>query len=91
MRQCLKITFSGNCPEGFLRDFVQKNARQCNLEGTGQYSNDFVRIIICGEKEQIDTFLDLLHKDTKEIAPEGFEIEPFVRDKDYRGVFRVIE
>lgn len=92
MKKCLRIIISGDYPESFLRDFVQKHARELNLEGTGQFLDDGgVRVIVCGNKESVDVFLDLLHKGTKDITPDDISMEPFVRDKDYRGIFRVIE
>lgn len=92
MRQCLSIAFSGDYPDGFLRDFIQKNARELHLEGTAHWGVDgLIHIVICGNKEQVDSFLDLLHKGAHGIVPENMSVEPFVRDKDYRGIFRVIE
>lgn len=92
MRQCVCVTFSGSYPENFFRDFIQKNARKFNLEGTAQHVPDgLAKIMICGEKDAIDGFLDLLHKGTKETELESISVEPFVKEKDYRGIFRVIE
>lgn len=92
MAKCLKITFSGSLPEGFLRDFVQKHARSLGLEGTAQpMPDETMRVLICGEKDAVDQFLDILHKGTGKAIPENIEFEPFVKEKDFRGVFRVIE
>lgn len=83
---------SGSYPEGFLRDFVQKNARKYTLEGTAQAtSQTSAKIMICGEKDNIDGFLDVLHKGTKDVELDEIHIEPFIKEKDYRGIFRVIE
>ncbi|MBS1987240.1 acylphosphatase [Candidatus Dependentiae bacterium] len=92
MRQCLSVTFSGDYPDGFLRDFIQKHAREFNLEGTAQWSHDgLIHIVVCGNKEHVDAFLDLVHKGSNGVLPEDISVEPFVREKDYRGIFRVIE
>ncbi len=93
MNKCLKITFSGAMPEGFLHNFIQKNAKKLNLEGTAQVvtSENKVRIVVCGDKDEVDQFIDLLHKGSGKVILEDIQIEPFLRDKDYRGVFRVIE
>ena len=53
--------------------------------------NNKARIVVCGPKEKVDEFLDIVHKGTAKYVPEEVEIEAFVKDKDYRGVFRVIE
>ena len=80
MNKCLRITFSGEYPSTFFRNFIQKNARGLNIEGIAQVMPDSrVRSIACGTKGTGKVFL------------EDIEIEPFLKDKDYRGVFRVIE
>ena len=93
MNKCLKITFAANCPDNFLHDFVQKNAKKLGLEGTVQIMNvnSKIRIVVCGDKDKVDLFLDLVHKGSVDHIPAGVEAEAFAKDKDYRGVFRVIE
>lgn len=92
MSQCLKITFFLDVPKNFLKNIVQKNARDLRLEGTAQIlSEKQVKIIICGQKDLIDKFVDALHRDLAEYSMESLEIEPFIKDKDYRGAFRIIE
>ncbi len=92
MKKCLRVLVSSQFPEGFLHGFVQKHARQMGLEGSAQFmGSDQLRIIVCGEKEIVDDFLDILFKGDKEWRAENIVAEPFVKDKDYRGVFRVIE
>lgn len=92
MNKCLKITFSGDFPADFFYTFVQKQAKKLGVEGTVQFvENNSVKIIACGDKDAVDTFLDLLHKGSAAISLTDIEIEPFLKDKDYRGVFRVIE
>lgn len=91
MKQCLKITIFIKPSEDFLHDFIRKHATKYALEGTAQGADDRVNIIACGEKENMDIFLDILHKGTAKHKPESIELEPFFKEKDYRGVFRVIE
>lgn len=91
MKQCLKITVFIKPSEEFLHDFVRKYATKFELEGTAQGVGEKVELIACGEKEKIDLFLDVLHKGTAKYKPETIELEPFFKEKDYRGVFRVIE
>jgi acylphosphatase len=93
MNKCLRITFSASVPEGFLHDFIQKNAKKLNLEGVVQMVpvENKIRVIVCGHKDQVDAFVDILHKGKGKTLLEQIEIEPFLKDKDYRGVFRVIE
>lgn len=93
MNKCLKITFSASVPEGFLHDFIQTHAKKLNLEGVVQViaGEKKVRVVVCGDKDVVDQFVDLLHKGTGKTLLDQIEIEPFLKDKDYRGVFRVIE
>lgn len=82
----------GEPTAGFLQKIVQKHARKLDLEGmVQQVVKDLVKIIVCGKKEQVDSFVDLLHKEISDTKFHDIEIEPFLKDKDYRGVFRVIE
>lgn len=91
MKQCLKITVYIKPTDDFLHEFVRKQAMKCELEGTAQVDDDKIHIIACGDKEKMDLFLDILHKGTTKHKPDSVELEPFFKDKDYRGVFRVIE
>jgi len=93
MNKCLRVTFVGDIPEGFLNNVVQKIAKNLNLEGTVQLVliENKVKIIVCGDRDIVDQFIDHLHKGAGKVSLESLEIEPFLKDKDYRGVFRVIE
>lgn len=91
MNQCLKITFIIKIPKNFLHA-IQERAKDLGLEGTIQMPEDrLVLIKVCGGKEAVDSFVDILHKEFITKEAENIEIEPFLRERDYRGVFRVIE
>ena len=92
MNQCLRIVFTAKHKLEPLYDFVKKHAQKYDLEGIVQtVEGNNVRIIVCGERDGIEDFLDALHKNAAEKKMERIEIEPFLKDRDYRGVFRVIE
>ncbi len=92
MNKCLRITLTADFPEGFLQNFIQKNARKLNLEGIAQaVTSRTMRIVVCGLKDDVDSFLDVLHKGFSKWLAENIEIEPFLKTKDYRGIFRVID
>lgn len=93
MRKCLKIMFAAAVPDGFLQKTIQKQARKLEIEGTAQVvaSEGKIRIIVCGQMESIDALLDVIHKEVHKIGVQDVEVEPFLKDKNYRGVFRVIE
>lgn len=92
MMKCLKIILQIDITEGLLQNFVQKNAKKFNIEGTAQaIDKKTAKIIACGTNENMESFVDSLYKGYKDQKPSVVEVEPFLRDKDYRGVFRVIE
>jgi acylphosphatase len=93
MNKCVKISFENSYPIGFLQSFVQKHARDLGREGIAQVMAQEMRtiVLVCGGKEDVDAFVDLLHEGTKEAKLNEILVEPFLKVKDYRGVFRVIE
>lgn len=92
MKKCLRITIVATFFVDFLQTFIQKYAREYGLEGTAQFLNENqVRIVVCGDKESVDEFVDMIHKGEKKWRAEEIMAEPFIKDKDYRGVFRIIE
>jgi len=94
MKRCFRIIVTASVPDNFIQSFVQKNARILGLEGTAQLvksETTQIRINACGSGEQLDEFIDLFHKGAPQFELLDIEIEPFLRDKDYRNVFRIIE
>lgn len=92
MSKCIKITFTGSPKPDFLQKVVQKHARGLKVEGLAQVNDEGnFKIIVCGETESVDSFVDLVYKESVKAALEDIEVEPFLKDKDYRGVFRIIE
>ncbi len=94
MVQCLRIFISIVFPKKLLHTIYEK-AKELDLEGTVQttqhekYSD--VRIVICGSKKSIDSFIDFFHVEIADKTFSPAEIEPFIKDRDFRGVFRIIE
>ena len=92
MKQCLIITFNISKPNGFLRGFIQKVAIEYSLEGTAQLVGPHkVRINACGKKENVDSFVDSIYGESSKSDIEEIEMEPLLQEKNFRGVFRVIE
>jgi len=93
MNKCLKINFMSDYPTGFLQKFVQKHARDLGLEGLAQVvpAEANTMVLVCGPKEDVDAFVDLLHRGTADVQLKNISVEPFLKVKDYRGVFRVLE
>ena len=91
MSQCLKISFSGTVPKKFL-ETLSENAKKLAIEGTVQLvSGKAVHLVICGSKDNCDQFLDVVHKEAVRQQFKDLIIEPFLKVKDYRGVFRIID
>lgn len=91
MNQCVKITLVVGVLKGFLNNFVQKNAQKFELEGMVHLvSDDQVKIVVCGLKDNVDEFVDTLYKGSKRYQLDNIEMEPYFKEKSYRGVFRVI-
>jgi acylphosphatase len=92
MKKCLKITLISKIRGEALRDSIQAAARKLAIEGTVQVvePNEMI-IIACGEKENIDDFLDAVHEGFGVYVPEDVLVEPFLKEKDYRGIFRILE
>lgn len=93
MNQCLRITFE--VPKErrqTVRSLIQKEARSFFLEGTVRIMpGSNLKVVACGDKNKMDMFLDSVLKEIEKLRCDGLEIEPFLKDRDYRGVFRVIE
>ncbi|HSC25400.1 MAG TPA: hypothetical protein VLB80_04275 [Candidatus Babeliales bacterium] len=92
MKKCLKITLVSKTLDNDIRNFIQKAARKLDLEGTVQLvqSNEFV-VIACGLKSNIDNFLDIIHEGFGDYTPDMVHVEPFLKERDYRGMFRILE
>ena len=92
MKKCLKITLVSKVLSGGLRNSIQAAARKLNLEGTVQFIEpNAVVIVACGSKDNIDGFLDAIHEGFGVSVPEDVQVEPFLKEKDYRGIFRILE
>ncbi|KIX85579.1 hypothetical protein KG892_01895 [Vermiphilus pyriformis] len=94
MKQCVKIMFRGTVDTDFVVAYIQKPALSLRLEGSAHISKEAdenVRIIVYGDKAAIDQLIDTLLKALRKVKGTDFVVEPFIKDKDYRGTFRIIE
>ncbi|MGC2310656.1 MAG: acylphosphatase [Candidatus Babeliaceae bacterium] len=92
MNKCLKIIFSVPIKKNFLQIVIQKLAQDYRIEGSAQIiEQNKVKVLACGAKDNVESFLDALHKEAVKHEMHDIEIEPFLKEKDYRGVFRIIE
>lgn len=93
MKKCVRIVFSANIPVNFLHISVKKFANELAIEGSARIipANQKIELLACGRKSEIDSFVDILHRELSKANIYEMEVEPFIKLKDYRGVFRVIE
>jgi acylphosphatase len=93
MNQCLRIMFEvPSEKKKTIRSLIQEEAKKLILEGTVRIMpGSNLKVIACGNKHKMDMFLDVVLKEVSKAQCDGLEIEPFLKDRDYRGVFRVIE
>jgi hypothetical protein len=91
MHKCVKISVQVGKKKDFLPTMVQ-TARTYGLEGVGQQIDmHTVSIIVCGMLNDVELFLDDIYKVSKTYVLDNIIVESFVKDRDYRGVFRIIE
>jgi acylphosphatase len=92
MHKCVRIIISIPKTKGFLQSVVQPCARQFGIEGVAQVQVPHsIKIVVAGSKEAIDSFIDILHRESVSHNINQIEVEPFVKDRDFRGIFRIIE
>lgn len=92
MNKCLSVTLTLKSYDDDLISFIQRSAKRLKVEGTLQaVDKKTLKLVACGKSEEVDKFMDSVYSGNKSTKPSAVEVEPFLRDKDYRGVFRVIE
>lgn len=92
MKKCLKVSLGFTGSSDFIQS-IQKHGSKLLVEGNIKIfpAEKMLKIIVCGTKENVDKFIDILHKESVKIGAPEIQVEPFIRDKDYRGVLRIIE
>lgn len=92
--KCIRMNLEagGNAKKKLQPLVVQQHARAAGVEGLVQKTNEEeLKIIACGSAEKIDSFIDAIHKEAAVHGIDDVAFESFLKDRDYRGVFRVIE
>lgn len=92
MKKCLKITIISDAFDENFYENLKSAARGLSLEGTVQkISSGKIVILVCGKKDNVDALLDMIHQGFEGKSHEDIQVEPFLKEKDYRGIFRVLE
>lgn len=91
MKRCLKMLIRIEQWDSRWSTDIQKQAQKYTIEGVMQILDSTqVRIMICAEDANLDDFIDYLYDFFIERKMQIEELEPFIKEKDYRGIFRVI-
>jgi len=91
MKQCVKMHVTGKVQGVGFRDFAQKQAQILQIEGAIQnVDNGEVSILACGSSSNLDTFIEQMYKGSPASKVLNVAVEPFLNNKDFRGVFRII-
>ncbi len=91
MKRCVKITITGTVQNDAYKNFAQKKAQDLNIEGTVQNAESgSIILYLCGLAESLDMFIDHLYEGTSGIDIKDLVVEPFINEKNFRGVFRII-
>lgn len=92
MKVCVKITFFIGSEKDFLRLYVLRSAKKNEVEGVAQtIENNRIMMIACGKKRDVDSFVDEIHEVSSKYKLDDISLEPYLKTKDYRGIFRVLE
>jgi acylphosphatase len=74
-----------------FKTFIQKTAQSLSIEGTLQNTEpNSITIFACGPSVSLEKFIDALYKGTGSSEVKELTTEPFVNERDFRGVFRII-
>lgn len=95
MKKCVKIVCNfEETPDAKAKKLlvnIGDRARDLELEGFAQVVGASLKIVAAGSNEAIESLIDLLHKEAFHAGMSSIEVEPFIKDRDYRGIFRIIE
>lgn len=89
--RCLRVGLEIQDVDKFDADFFQKLAKSLEIEGFMEINGQNIQIHMCGPLNRIDEFMDHIHKIHKRFSNTDLVIEPFLKTKDFRGIFRVIK
>jgi len=92
MNKCVLITVLGDLSSEALQSFLLKEAQKRKLEGTVHLEDsDRIKIALFGAKDNVDQFVDNLYDHCTKLKLSEIEVEPFFKNKDFRGVFRILK
>lgn len=91
MGRCLRIMVKIEKWKDSWSSDIQKNAKKFEVEGVLQSAGSgMLKIVACSKNDELDDFVDFLYDFLSTAGAEVEELEPFIKERDYRGIFRVI-
>jgi len=91
MNRCLKMLINIEKWEDRWGAQIQAQAKKLDIEGVMQALDGHqMRIMICGKDANLDEFVDYLYDFFISINVRVEELEPFIKERDFRGIFRVL-
>lgn len=91
MNRCLKMTVKMAKWEHAWSTEVQKHAQKLQIEGLMQIIDGAqINIMACGKDVNLDDFIDYLYDFLLSVNAQIEELEPFIKERDFRGIFRII-
>ena len=98
MRKCVKMIVTDYHDVDVFYKALKKRANVGAVEGVAEpLSDEELQIVVYGPKESVDEFVGAVEDTVITIAEEGDDqaselmVEPFIKEEDYRGVFRFIK
>jgi acylphosphatase len=97
MRKCVKMIITDYHDIDAFYKVLKKRAHMDNIEGVAEpISEEELQIIVHGPKDEVDDFVCAVEDAVSAVADQsnqdsGFMVEPFIKEEDYRGVFRFIK
>jgi len=92
MYKCVKLQVicSKNYPQELI-PFVEQAAKKSAIEGSLVVkAPQLIEILAAGTKQSVDAFIEQVESSVGQYSDVELEIEPAFKERDYRGVFRVI-
>ena len=97
MRKCVKMVVTDYQDIEAFYKAIKKYANINAIEGVAEpVSEEELQIIVYGPKEDVDDFVCAVEDAVSIFAAtsnqgSGFMVEPFIKEEDYRGIFRFIK
>jgi acylphosphatase len=91
MRKGVKISIRGTFDHNIFDEFILQRASKLGIQGSLQvFDNNNLLVYAVGETESVEFLIDDIYGDASGANVEELNVKPLDEDKDFRGIFRVI-